>query len=174
MIDPTRPGTLAGLPREPRGGSPRPPRRARWQITLVGLVLLIVIAVVRGLHALPLPKPSHAAPAAAVAGYLQGVGRGSPSEMLAYLAPPARPQLTSSVRAIRGVHLVVASVVVTGVELGRRRAVVQLIATVCFHAAGAPPRCAPLARHPLGLATSLAAVEQGARWYVAAPMVPRA
>jgi len=174
LTDPTRPGTLAGLPRESRGHSPRPPRRARWQLTLGGILLLVVIAVVRGLHATPPPRPSHASPAAAVAGYLQGVGRGSRAEMRRYLAPPARPRLAGSVAAIERLRVVVAGVVVSGVDLGRRRAEVQLIATVCFHVSGGPPRCDLLSRHPLGLPPSLATVEQGGRWYVAEPIAPRA
>ncbi|HUY97533.1 MAG TPA: hypothetical protein VMW47_07945 [Verrucomicrobiae bacterium] len=171
--DPTRAGGVAGLPREHRARAPRPPRRARWQLTLVGIALLVVIALVRGLHAIPSPKPSHRSPAAAVAGYLQGVGRGSSPEMLAYLTPPVRDQAAASIQAIHRLHVVVAAVVVTGVDLGRDRAVVQLVATVCFQAPGAPQRCDPLDRHPLGLTSDLGVVRRSGGWYVSQPIRPR-
>ncbi len=123
---------------------------------------------------MPLPRASHASPAAAVHGYLDGVSAHSAARMRRYLAPSARPQLAASARAIDRARLQLVSIIVTGIDRGRGRAAVQLVATVCYGPRGRSLECRLLSRHPLGLTSSLSTVSVGGRWYVAEAIMPTA
>lgn len=142
------------------------PRRQQWRVTALFAAAVAVLLVLRLFSSHPLPRPSHATPAAAVAGYVQGLREHNPQTIARYLLPSRRGQARSLLQSLARRHTLLANpdelqVIETG-----SRAEVTLQLQVCYRNPGQPHyTCTPLTKLPLGLPDVIQCRRRGGSWY---------
>jgi hypothetical protein len=142
------------------------PKRAQRQITLTIAAVLVVLIAIRLLSTHPLPKPSHASPQGATAGYVLGLAHANLRQVENYLAPDKRKGAPSMLRQLAHEHAQLTVPTLSQVSENGNRATATISLEVCY---GSRPKklytCEPLGHAPLGLPSQIALVKLGGSWY---------
>jgi hypothetical protein len=170
--------TDSDLPEEsradPSGPVMRPtPRRnqRQWTLFLVALVGLLILIRVIGNH--PFPTPSHASPAATVAGYITGIQHKDLSQVTNYLAPKQRPQAAALLKGLAQQRATITAATLGTVLGDKGTATVTFSAQVCYEPGhGKQYQCSPISQAPLGLTNVISCVEVGGKWYATTVLRP--
>lgn len=141
-------------------------RRSQRQVTLTIVALLALLIGLRVLSTHPLPKPSHATPEAAVAGYFDGLERLNLKQVEIYLAPAQRPRASSMLKVLARDHVTIQAPGLSAITENGARATVAISLEVCYQTSGSKSyNCEPLDHGPLGLPEEINCQRLNGDWY---------
>jgi hypothetical protein len=151
---------------------PTPRRNQRqWTLLLAALVGLLILIRVVGSH--PFPTPSHASPAATVAGYITGIQHKDLSQVSSYLGPKQRSQAAALLKGLAQQRATITAATLGTVLGDQGTATVTFSAQVCYEPGhGKQYECSPITQAPLGLTNVISCVELGGKWYATTLLRP--